>query len=104
MLIVVDVFIKYGWVNIPLKGVIIVNAFQLILRESNCKRNKTLSDEMRKFYDLSINSSVPNNNIGMYSVHSEGKSVVTKRFIRNFKEWNYINTWFKYQKMCTLRK
>ena len=41
---------------------------------------------MRKFYDLSINSSVPNNNIDMYSVHSEGKSVVTKRFIRNFKE------------------
>ena len=41
LLFVVDVFIKYAWVNIPLKGVIITNAFQLILKESNCKPNKT---------------------------------------------------------------
>ena len=86
LLFVVDVFIKYAWVNIPLKGVIITNAFQLILKESNCKPNKTQSDEMRKFYDQSINSSVLDNNIDMYSVHSERKSVVTKGFIRTFKE------------------
>ena len=30
-----------------------------------------------------------NNNIGMYSTHNEGKSVVTERFIRTLKNWVY---------------
>ena len=41
LLCVIDIFSKYAWV-IPLKdknGISIVNAFQIILKEPNCKPN-----------------------------------------------------------------
>ena len=34
--------------------------------------------------------------------HSEGRSVVTERFIRILKKIKFINTWFQYQKMFIL--
>ena len=41
LLCVIDIFSKYGWI-IPLKGkkdITITNAFQKVLKESNCKPN-----------------------------------------------------------------
>ena len=35
----------------------------------------------------------------MYSIHNEGKSVVTERFIKTLKT-KFINIWLQYQKMC----
>ena len=39
------------------------------------------------------------NDIEMYSAHSEGKSVVTERFVRILKN-KFINIWLQYRKMC----
>ena len=60
LLCVIDVFSKYTWV-ISLKdkkGIIITNAFQKILNESNCKPNKIWADEGSEFCNRSMKSSL----------------------------------------------
>ena len=83
----IDVFSKYAWV-IPLKDqkdITTTNAFQKILVVSNGNPNKIWVDESTKFYNRSMKSFLQNNNIEIYSAHSEGKSVVAKRFIRTLE-------------------
>ena len=84
---VIDIFSKYAWV-VPLKdkkGVSIVNAFQKILKESNRKPNKIWVDKGSEFYNNSFKKWLKDNNIEMYSIHNEVKSVVAERFIRTLK-------------------
>ena len=53
---VIDFFSKYAWV-IPIKdkkGISIVNAFQIILKESKRKPNKILVDKGSEFYNSSF--------------------------------------------------
>ena len=53
LLCVIDIFSKYAW-DIPLKdkkGISIVNAFQIILKESNRKPNKIWVDKASEFYN-----------------------------------------------------
>ena len=60
LLCVIDVFSKYTWV-ISLKdkkGIIITNAFQKFLSESNCKPNKIWADEGSEFCNRSMKSSL----------------------------------------------
>ena len=64
------------------KGVSIVDAFQKILNDSNRKSNKIWVDEAKKFYNNSFKKWLKVNDIKMYSIHNEGKSVVAQRFIR----------------------
>ena len=74
---------KYLWV-IPLKdkkGTTITNAFQNILHESNRKPNKIWLDKRSEFYNRSMKSWLQDNDIEVYSTHTEGKSVVSERFI-----------------------
>ena len=54
----------------------ITNTFRKILDDSNGKPNKIWVDKGKEFY---------NNSFKMYSIHSEGKSVVAERFIRILK-------------------
>ena len=87
LLCVIDIFSKYVWV-IPLKDkkdISIVNAFQIILKESNRKPNKIWVDKGSEFYNNSFKKWLKDNDIEMYSIHNEGKSVVAKRFIRTLK-------------------
>ena len=87
LLCVIDIFSKYAWV-IPLKdkkGVSIVNAFQKILKESDRKPNKIWVDKGSEFYNNSFKKWLKDNDIEMYSIHNEGKSVVAERFIRTLK-------------------
>ena len=87
LLCVIDIFSKYAWV-VPLKdkkGISIVNAFQKILDDSNRKPNKIWVDKGSEFYNSSVKKWLKDNNIEMYSIHNEGKSVVTERFIRTLK-------------------
>ena len=87
LLFAIDVFSKYAWV-IPLKDqkdITTTNAFQKILVVSNGNPNKIWVDESTKFYNRSMKSFLQNNNIEIYSAHSEGKSVVAKRFIRTLE-------------------
>ena len=58
LLCVIDVFSKYAW-TIPLKdkkGIIITNAFQKVLDESNRKPNNIWVDKGSEFYNRSMKS------------------------------------------------
>ena len=87
---VIDIFSKYAWV-VPLKdkkGISIVKAFQIILKQSNRKPNKIWVDKGSEFYDASFKKWFQDNDIVMYSTHNEEKSVVAERFIGTLKK-NY---------------
>ena len=87
LLCVIDIFSKYVWVVLlkDKKGVSIVNAFQKTLNDSNRKPNKIWVDKGSEFYNSSFKKWLKDNDIEMYSIHNEGKSVVAERFIRTLK-------------------
>ena len=87
LLCVIDIFSKYSWV-VPLqdkKSVTITNAFQKILDDLNKKPNKIWVDRGNEFYNSSFKKCLKDNDLEMYSIHSEGKSVVAERFTRTLK-------------------
>ena len=87
LLCVIDIFSKYAWV-IPLKGkkgVSVVNAFQKILDKSKRKPNKIWVDKGSEFYSSSFKKWLKDNDIEMYSIYNEGKSIVAEKFIRTLK-------------------
>ena len=86
LLCAIDLFSKYAW-DIPIKdnkGVSIVDTFQKILKESNRKPNKIWADKGSEFYKNSFKKWLKDD-IEMYSIHNEGKSVIAERFIRTLK-------------------
>ena len=87
ILCVIDIFSKYAWVALlkDKKGISIVNAFQKILKESKRKPNKIWVDKGSEFYNNSFKKWLKDNDIEMYSIHNEGKSVVAERIIRILK-------------------
>ena len=87
LLCIIDIFSKYAWV-VPLKdkkGISIVNVFQKIFKKSKRKPNKIWVDKGSEFYNNSFKKWLKDNDIDMYSIHNEGKSVVAERFIRTLK-------------------
>ena len=87
LLFVIDIFSKYAWF-VPLKdkkGINIVKAFQIILKQSNTKPNKIWVDKSSEFYNAYFKKWLRDNDIVMYSTHNEEKSVVAERFIRTLK-------------------
>ena len=66
-------------------GITITNAFQNILKESNRIPNKEWVEKETEFYNSSFRKWLKDNDIEMYSIHNEGKSVVAERFIRTLK-------------------
>ena len=87
LLCVIDIFSKYAWV-VPLKDkkcVSIVNAFQKISDDSDRKPRKIWLDKGIYFYNHYFKKWLKDNEIEMYSLHNEGKSVVAERFIRTLK-------------------
>ena len=77
---VINIFSKYAWV-VPLKDISIVDAFQKILDHLNRKPNKIWVDKGSKFYNSSFKKLLKDNEIEMYSIHNEGKSVVAERLL-----------------------
>ena len=75
---VIDIFSKYAWV-VPLKDISIVDTFQKILDHLNRKPNKIWVDKGSKFYNSSFKKLLKDNEIEMYLIHNEGKSVVAER-------------------------
>ena len=75
------------------KGTSIANAFKKILNHSNSseekskgrKTNKIWVDPGSEFYNNSFKDFLKINNMKMYSIYNEGKSVVAERFIRTLK-------------------
>ena len=83
----IDISSKFAWV-VPLKdkkGVSVVYVFQKILDDSNRKPNKIWVDKWSEFYNNSFKKWLKDNDIEMYSIHNQGKSVVSERFIRTLK-------------------
>ena len=69
---------KYAFV-VPLKdkkGISIVNAFNIIIKQSNRKPNKIWVDLGGEFYNNVFKKWLSDNDIIMYSTYNEGKSVV----------------------------
>ena len=92
LLCVIDIFSKYAWI-VPLKdkkGISIVKAFQIILKQSNKRKpNKMWVDKGSEFYNAYFKKLLRENDIVMYSTHNEGKSVAAERFIRTIKSKIY---------------
>ena len=91
LLCAIDIFSKHAWV-VPLKdkkGISIVKAFEIILKQSNRKPNKIWVDKGSEFYNAYFKKWLRDNDIVMYSTHNEGKSVVAERFIRTLKSKIY---------------
>ena len=87
LLCVIDIFSKYAWI-VPLKdkkGVSIVDAFQKILDKSGRKPNKIWVDKVSEFYNNYLKKWLKENNIEMYSIQNEARSVVAERFVRTLK-------------------
>ena len=87
LLCAIDIFSEYAWV-IPLKdkkSISIVKAFQSILKQLNRKPNKIWVDKGSEFYNAYFKKWLQDNDIAMYSIHNEEKSVVAERFIRTSK-------------------
>ena len=91
LLCIIDIFSKYAWV-VPLKdkkGISIANAFQKKLDKLELKPNKMWVDKGREFYNNSFKKWLKDNDIEMYSIHNEGKSIVAEKFIRTLKNKIY---------------
>ena len=91
LLCTIDLYIKYAFV-IPLKDkkvISIVNAFNKIIKQSNGKPNKIWVDQGGEFYDNVFEKWLSDNDINIYSMYNEDKSVVAERFIRTLKNKLY---------------
>ena len=87
LLCVIDIFSQYAWVVLlkDKNGVSIVDAFQKILDKSGRKQNKIWVDKRSKSYNNYFKKCLKYNEIEMYLVHNEEKSVVAERLIRTLK-------------------
>ena len=74
------------------KSITVTNAFQKIFKESNRKPNKIWVDKGIEVYNSSVKKWLKDNDIEMYSIDNEGKSVVAERFIRTLKTKIYKYT------------
>ena len=87
LLCVVDIYSKCARV-IPFKDkkeITITNAFQKILNVSKRKPSKIWVGKCSEFCNRSMKSWIQNNDIKIYSTHSEEKFALAERFIRTLK-------------------
>ena len=81
-----------SWVK-PLKdkkGETVLIAFIEIMNKSNCKPNRLWIDQGRESYNRLMQEQLDNNNLLMYSTHSEGNSVIAERFMKTLKTKIYL--------------
>ena len=94
LLCVIDVFTKDAWVK-PLKnknGKTIISGFvKIINKYKKSKPNKLCINDEKEFYNNLMQKWLDNNDVLMYSTHSESKSVVAAKFISNLKGKIYKN-------------
>ena len=87
LLLVIDIFSKYGWI-VPLKnkkGETVANALKTIFKER--KPEKLWTDKGREFYNKDVKELIE-----LYSTENEEKSSIVERWIRTIKEkmWKYF--------------
>ena len=87
LLLVIDIFSKYGWI-VPLKnkkGETVANALKTIFKER--KPEKLWTDKGKEFYNKDVKDLIE-----LYSTENEEKSSIVERWIRTMKEkmWKYF--------------
>ena len=87
LLLVIDIFSKYGWI-IPLKnkeGKTVASALKTIFKER--KPEKMWVDKGKEFYNKDVKGLIE-----LYSTENEEKSSVVERWVRTMKEkmWKYF--------------
>ena len=84
---VIDIFSKYAWVVLlkDKKKVLVLLMLFKVLDDSKRKPNKIWVGKGSEFYNNYFKKWLKDNDTEMYSIHSEGKSVVAERFIRTLK-------------------
>ena len=92
ILMVIDVFSKYGWAE-PLKfktGVAVKIALEKIFKEQIPK--KIWADKGTEFYNQTVKSLLTKHNIDLYSTENEEKCSVIERWNRTIKTklWKYF--------------
>ena len=93
MLCFIGICIKFAWI-IPLKdkkGIVITNAFQKVLKESNGKQNKICVEKGSEFYNRSMKSGLEKKSIEMYSRNKKGGLLLLKDLLEPSKI-KFINT------------
>ena len=100
VLMVIDVFSKYGW-GIPLKyktGAAVTEAFENLFKEATPK--KLWVDEGKEFYNQNLEPVLKKHDIQIYSTHNDEKCSVIERWNRTIKTqlWKYFtaNGTYKY--------
>ena len=95
LLLVIDIFSKYGWI-VPLKnkkGVNVAKALENIFQER--KPKKLWTDKGTEFYNKDVKKL-----LDIYSTENEEKSSIVERWIRTMKEkmWKYFtdNNTYRY--------
>ena len=85
------IFRVNSWID-PLKDkrdITITSAFQKVLDKSGHKQNEKQIDKGTELYNRSMKSCLHDNNIEMYLIQNEGKSVVAGRFTRTLNNVIY---------------
>ena len=88
LLCAINIFSKYAWIVTlkDKKGIPTVSTFQKILNDSMSSKAKSEGrtsikvwvDKGSEFYNSSFRKWLKDNDIEMYSIHNEGKSIVAK--------------------------
>ena len=92
LLLVIDIFSKYGWI-VPLKneeGKPVAEALKTIFKER--KPEKLWTDKGKEFYNKDVKGLIKEDSVKLYSTENEEKSSVVERWIRTMKEkmWKYF--------------
>ena len=87
LLMVIDVFSKYGWIK-PLKdkkGLTVANAFNEIFKSGRVPK-MLWTDKGREFYNSNVDKLLKSKEIKLYSTQNEEKGSVVERWNRTMKE------------------
>ena len=100
LLLVIDIFSKYGWI-IPLKdkkGETVAKALKQIFKEGR-RPGKLWTDKGREFFNKDVKDLVE-----LYSTENEEKSSIVERWIRTIKDkmWKYFTDNNTYNYMSVL--
>lgn len=100
LLIVSDTFSKFLMVELleSLKGKVVADAFERIMRRYNRKPKMLFSDRGKEMYNKDFLEMLSAHGIGIYSTDSETKSFMAERYVKVImnKMWPmlaYNNTW-----------
>ena len=100
ILMVIDIFSKFGWA-VPLKsktGIVVAEAFKKLFKTHT--PSKIWADDGREFYNKDVKALLLKHNIHLYSTYNKEKSTVVERWNRTIKTrmWKYFtaNGTYKY--------